>query len=79
MERNYKARNWCFTLNNYTFAEENAIKRIECKWMVLGREFSSGTPRLEGAISFENPRYFKAMKTLIPRAHIEKVMGPDFV
>ena len=77
MEKNFRAKNWCFTLNNYTEEEEKAIKQIECKWMIFGHEHTEGegTPHLQGAIVFGNARYFKAIKALIPRAHLEKMQG----
>ena len=77
MEKNIRARAWVFTLNNYTEEEEENIKKIECKWLIFGHEHTSGdgTPHLQGAIVFENARYFKALKALIPRAHIEKMNG----
>ena len=56
------AKNWCFTLNNYTPEEEEALKRIGeemandnnhwCKYLCFGRERGEqGTPHLQGCIS----------------------------
>lgn len=76
-ENNFKARNWVFTLNNYTEEEETLIKGLECKWLVFGHEHTNGegTPHLQGAIAFKCQRWFKALKALIPRWHLEKMQG----
>ena len=67
-----KARNYCFTFNNYTVEEHTDIMVIECKYLVIGKEIGeSGTPHLQGFIAFNNQRSFNGMKKLIPRAHIE--------
>lgn len=65
-----KFRNFVFTLNNYDGTE--FLDEIECRYVVAGREIGeSGTPHLQGFISFTNRRAFTAVKKLIPRAHIE--------
>lgn len=75
-EKNFRAKNWVFTLNNYTPEEEQALKTIDCKWMVFGHEHQEeGTPHLQGAISFNSARWFNSLKKLIPRAHFEKMNG----
>ncbi|APG55794.1 Rep [Pelorivirus melia] len=71
------ARRYCFTLNNYTRDEEEAIKQINCEWLVFGHEHSSGqgTPHLQGAITFNKRTYLATLKKLIPRAHFEIMQG----
>lgn len=43
-------RSWCFTKNNYTDIDEAAIRLLECKYLVYGRETApeTGTPHLQG-------------------------------
>jgi len=71
-----RSRNWCFTLNNWTEEEFEAIKKIECRYMIVGEEYSKeGTPHLQGFIIYKNARTFKEIKSTIPKAHIEKCKG----
>lgn len=66
-----RARNFCFTLNNYTDVE--FLAAIKCRYLIAGREVGeSGTPHLQGFISYKNPRTFAAVQKAIPGAHIEK-------
>lgn len=65
-------RNWCFTLNNYSPEEEEAVQAIECKYMVYGREVGESlTPHLQGTIAFESNKRLSGVRKLIPRAHWE--------
>ena len=74
--KNFKTRNWVFTLNNYTQEEEQALKELECKWIIFGHEHQNeGTPHLQGAVSFNSPKWFNSLKKLFPRAHFEKMIG----
>lgn len=72
-----KNRNWCFTLNNYTEEEVEAIKVIECNYLIFGKEVGeSGTPHLQGYIEFKNARHLGGVKKLIgSRAHLETRKG----
>lgn len=72
-----KARSYCFTLNNYTEDEENAIHGIDCKYLIVGREVGeNGTPHLQGYVSFDNPRSFNSVRKLCGgRAHLERANG----
>lgn len=75
-EKNFRARNWVFTLNNYTEEEETMLKQLECGWIVFGHEhLNEGTPHLQGAVHFKHDRWFKSLKQLFPRAHWEKMQG----
>lgn len=69
-----KARTWFYTLNNYTEEEEKDVQAIQAKYHLYGRESGeSGTPHLQGLISFPNPRALAGVKKLLPRAHLEIV------
>lgn len=72
-----RGKNWCFTLNNYS---EDDCKRIKllvsknaCDYIVYGEEVGdSGTPHLQGFISFSKRVYLKdAKKHISDRAHVE--------
>jgi len=70
-------RNWCFTLNNYTFEEQLRIEDIDCRYLTYGiEEGENGTPHLQGYIEFGKVIRFNSVKKLIgERAHIEKRRG----
>lgn len=72
-----KARAWCFTLNNYTDIEVEAIKGINCRYIVFGKEVGeNGTPHLQGYIEFDNPRSLGGVKKLLGvRVHLEVRRG----
>lgn len=65
-----KSRNYCFTLNNYD--DVTFLGNIDCRYLIAGREVGeSGTPHLQGFISFKTQRHFNAVRKLLPGAHIE--------
>lgn len=74
---NNRSRGWCFTLNNYTPEEQQAIDNVECQYLVYGKEVGeSGTPHLQGYIHFNtNVRMSQVKKALGTRAHIEVRQG----
>lgn len=75
-EKRCQAKNWVFTLNNYTPEEENRLKELECEWMVFGHEhLEDGTPHLQGAFVFKGRRDLNALKKILPRAHLEVMHG----
>jgi len=44
-------RAWCFTLNNYTEEERDALRSLKCKYIVFGYERGEeGTPHLQGYV-----------------------------
>ena len=70
-----KARDYCYTLNNYTDEEYEKLKNIECLYHVLGREIGErGTPHIQGYLYFKNPRAFGPVKKLLMRSHVERTI-----
>ncbi len=73
-----RKRRWCFTLNNYTAEEEEAIQTYggECLYLCYGREIGeSGTPHLQGFFIRENAVSLKSLKRFNKRAHWEAAKG----
>lgn len=75
------AKHWCFTLNNHTTDEEAIIKAAFLTngvvYAVCGREVGdSGTPHLQGFVSFDKRRTLRGVKELLsPRVHLEPTKG----
>jgi len=75
-----KARSVCFTLNNYTDANIDSIRRYasECRYLVFGYEIAptTGTPHLQGYLSWDNPRSLDKFKaTCSQKYHLERPFG----
>lgn len=66
-----KFRNVCFTLNNYTEEEFQALKSYDKnKYYCIGREVGKekGTPHLQGYLEFKDQVRGKTLKKKFPRA-----------
>jgi len=71
-----RARNFCFTLNNYTPEEVEQVKAWDCKYLIFGKEVGEGgTPHLQGYVGFANPKMITGLKKLQARAHWEVAKG----
>lgn len=75
-----KARSICFTLNNYTDDHINRLRHIstDAKYLVFGYEVApeTGTPHLQGFISWDNPRSLDKFKADVSQTlHLEKMRG----
>lgn len=71
-----RSRHWCFTLNNWT-EEEKTQLTLEftkaCQKFVFQPEVGeSGTPHLQGVISFKNARRLSSLKKFNARIHWER-------
>lgn len=78
-KENPSARNWCFTLNNYTDADMARIaKPYEwVKYVAYSHEVgeAEGTPHLQGYLCAWEPVTMKNVKLYLPRAHLEVMHG----
>lgn len=81
-----RTKHWCFTLNNYTPAEENFIRDVAARdasvsYIVFGHEIAptTNTPHLQGFISFDVRRGFTYVRDRLgPRVHIEAARGTPY-
>lgn len=65
-----RARNWVFTLNNYTQDEIKDLAQQEC-YLFQEETGENGTPHLQGILCFKNPMSLSSMKKINERAHWE--------
>jgi len=73
-----RCRAWCFTINNYTEGEFEAIKEVRCRYLVIGKEIGeSGTPHLQGYIYFDAAKSRSTVSRLLPRSHLEQRFGTN--
>ena len=71
-----RARNFCFTINNYTSADLENLEKIESSYILYGLEVGeSGTPHVQGYVEFDNATTIRALSKKIPRAHLEIAKG----
>jgi len=69
-------RRWCFTVNNFKPSDEDLFQNLECTYIVYGRETGdSGTPHLQGYVTFKGTKTLSAMKKLHATAHWEMAKG----
>jgi hypothetical protein len=77
--KEFKARRWVFTLNNWTEEEyDTMLQHFEshkCLYVIGKEEGTQGTPHLQGYIERKNPIRMSTLKKWIPRAHFEKAKG----
>jgi len=82
---NVRARAWVWTLNNYTCVEREffGVSMLAvCEYCCYQPEVAptTGTPHLQGFVSFKNPRMFAGVKALFGptggvRVHLEQARG----
>lgn len=74
-------RDYVFTVNNYTEEDECQVYAMpwevkDCRYIVVGKETGeSGTPHLQGYISFHQPKSLKQLREWFPTAHFENRKG----
>jgi len=65
-----KSCNFTFTHNNYDNTELQDT--LDCKYIIYGKEISeSGTPHLQGFVSFHIQRPLSKLIKILPGCHIE--------
>lgn len=71
-----QSSNWCFTINNYTDADNDQLSRLEYKYIVFGKEVGTDlTPHYQGYVELKKRSSLKAVKVLLTRAHWEPRKG----
>lgn len=74
-----KTKYYCFTLNNYTDAEEAELRALipdQARYLCYGKEVSeSGTPHLQGYIEFINRKTLRGCVRLCPRGSFFRRRG----
>lgn len=74
-----RARNWCFTLNNYTDEDKEKIAHPWewLKYVAYSHEVGEqeGTPHLQGFICCWEKCSLVKVKRMVPRAHLEPMAG----
>lgn len=76
------AKKWCFTLNNYTEDEQEALRSLfespACEYAIVGKEQGeNGTPHLQGYVCFAQRKRLASIKKEagFGRAHLEVSKG----
>lgn len=70
-------RNYCFTWNNFDGDAELQVQALSYRYLVYGREVGeSGTPHLQGFISFVHPRCVSGVRKALKGAHVEVARAP---
>lgn len=71
-----RSRDFVFTTNNYTQEHIDAIDKLDCTYVVYGKEIGeSGTPHLQGYVRFKNAKTMSTVIKLMPGSHIEIKKG----
>jgi len=61
---------WCFTVNNYTPADEALARGLKCRYVVFSHEIAptTGTPHLQGYVYWDQAMTLSRCRLQIPRA-----------
>lgn len=71
-----QSKRWCFTENNFTPSHEEIYQNLECTYIVYGRETGeSGTPHLQGFVTFKGNKRLSGLKKVSDTAHWEPAKG----
>ncbi|AUW34329.1 replication-associated protein [Vehemenivirus recresis] len=71
------ARHFCFTLNNYSFAELIVIESTKCEYIVCGAEIcpTTGTRHIQGYVEFKDYTRLTTLSNKWPRAALFRRKG----
>lgn len=73
------ARKWCVTLNNYQDSDIHTIETVLteiCQYIIVSKEIgASETPHLQGYFETSTRKSLKALKKILPTAHLEIARG----
>lgn len=71
-----RSRGWCFTINNYSAADIEAVNAVQTRYTCYGlEEGKCGTPHIQGYLYFQSGVTFSRVKKFIPTAHLEAAKG----
>lgn len=80
-DRQSRSRHWCFTVNNWTAANDELLRALgespTVTYLVYGYETGeSGTPHLQGYIAYKDVRRFTSAQATLPvGTHLEVKKG----
>jgi len=68
-------RNFIFTYNNYP--DTKLVDELLCKYIAYSFEVAptTGTPHLQGYVSFHNAKTVQAVRNLLPGCHVSVMLG----
>lgn len=70
------SKRWCFTINNYTGKDCEDVNGWPFLYLVYGKEVGrSGTPHLQGFVTFKSKKRLSGVKKLHGTAHWEVTQG----
>lgn len=77
VDKGCRSRAWCFTINNFTEADEEKLRALDCEYLVYGREhLTVGTPHIQGYVYFASARTLSVLKKKVhATAHFEPSHG----
>lgn len=71
-----KSSRWCFTINNFTEGDIALLSQLDCSYLIYGKETGdSGTPHLQGYVTFSGQKRLAGMKKIHESAHWEIARG----
>lgn len=76
MSKQIIGKKWCFTINNWSDNDVAQMDAVDCKYMIYGKEVGeSGTPHLQGFVTFVKNKTLTSLKKLHATAHWERANG----
>jgi len=73
------AKNWCFTLNNYTDLHLSVLDSFPCSYIIYGKEVAptTGTPHLQGYVQLEKKLRLGGLTKLLQANWLVAKGSPD--